>query len=162
MFNRRQVLLSGNAATVAYASAGAPFAFANTSGQKLDKLFDSFMAVNLDRSPESTTGLGLDTGARAWEKSKLDSRSLDAIALRQEDQHRTASRSLQAIRSRLAVGYGRGQLRRRPVWAPVQRSCRQALCLRPRRRGCAIRDPASSPAPTTTFPTSSTASTRSR
>jgi len=94
MFNRRQVLLSG-AATVAYASAGAPFAFANTSGQKLDKLFDSFMAVNLDRSPESTTGLGLDTGARAWEKSKLDSRSLDAIAR----DKKTNTQQLQALQA---------------------------------------------------------------
>jgi uncharacterized protein (DUF885 family) len=80
MFNRRQLLLSG-AATAAYASAGAPFAFADPSGQRLDKLFDTFMASNLDRSPEGATGLGLDTGARAWEKSKLDDRSLASIAV---------------------------------------------------------------------------------
>jgi uncharacterized protein (DUF885 family) len=79
MFNRRQVLLSG-AATAAYVSAGAPFAFADTPSQKLDKQFDAFMAADLDRSPEGTTGLGLDTGARAWEKSKLDDRSLASIA----------------------------------------------------------------------------------
>jgi uncharacterized protein (DUF885 family) len=79
MFNRRQVLLSG-AATAAYASAGAPFAFAETPDQKLNKLFDSFMDANLDRSPEGTTSLGLDTGKRAWEKAKLDDASLAAIA----------------------------------------------------------------------------------
>ena len=79
MFNRRQILLSG-AATAAYASAGAPFAFAETSGEKLNKLFDSFMDANLDRSPIETTSLGLDTGKRAWEKAKLDDSSLAAIA----------------------------------------------------------------------------------
>jgi uncharacterized protein (DUF885 family) len=79
MFNRRQVLLSG-AATAAYASAGAPFALAATPGEKLDKLFDSFMDANLDRSPETVTALGLDTGKRAWEKSKLDDASLASIA----------------------------------------------------------------------------------
>jgi uncharacterized protein (DUF885 family) len=79
MFNRRQILLSG-AATAAYASAGAPFAFAETSADKLNKLFDSFMDANLDRSPIETTSLGLDTGKRAWEKAKLDDSSLAAIA----------------------------------------------------------------------------------
>src|SRR5271165_6734876 len=77
MLNRRQVLLSG-AATAALASSGV--AFAADSGTKLDALFDAFMAANLDRSPETTTSLGLDSGARAWEKSKLDDRSLASIA----------------------------------------------------------------------------------
>jgi uncharacterized protein (DUF885 family) len=46
---------------------------------QLNKLFDDFMSVNLDRSPEGTTALGLDSGARAAEKSKLDGRSLADI-----------------------------------------------------------------------------------
>jgi uncharacterized protein (DUF885 family) len=79
MFNRRQILLSG-AATAAYASAGAPFAFAATSGETLNKLFDSFMDADLDRSPIEVTSLGLDTGKRAWEKAKLDDASLAALA----------------------------------------------------------------------------------
>jgi uncharacterized protein (DUF885 family) len=68
------------AASAAFATAGAPFAWAETPADKLNKIFDSFMVEILDRSPELTTGLGLDTGARAWEKSKLDDRSLAAIA----------------------------------------------------------------------------------
>ena len=79
MFDRRQILLSG-AATAAYASMGAPFAFADAAGDKLNKLFDSFMDADLDRSPEGVTGLGLDTGKRAWEKAKLDEASLAAFA----------------------------------------------------------------------------------
>ncbi|HUO93275.1 MAG TPA: DUF885 family protein [Rhizomicrobium sp.] len=79
MFDRRQILLSG-AATAAYASMGAPFAFADAAGDKLNKLFDSFMDANLDRSPETATALGLDTGKRAWEKAKLDDASLASIA----------------------------------------------------------------------------------
>lgn len=77
MLDRRQILLSG-AATAAFVSVGAPSAFAQ--GAKLDQLFDSFMDADLDRSPETVTGLGLDTGKRAWEKSKLDDRSLASIA----------------------------------------------------------------------------------
>jgi len=82
MLNRREILLSG-AATAAFASAGAPLALAQMPGAadaKLNKLFDSFMDANLDRSPLTVTALGLDTGKRAWEKSKLDDASLAAIA----------------------------------------------------------------------------------
>jgi uncharacterized protein (DUF885 family) len=79
MLDRRQMLLSG-AAAAAFVSAGAPMAFAQTPAAKLDQIFDSFVAAGLDRSPEGTTSLGLDTGARAWEKSKLDDRSLASIA----------------------------------------------------------------------------------
>ena len=79
MLNRREILMSG-AATAAMASAGSALAQAPDAAAKLNKLFDSFMDANLDRSPEGTTALGLDTGARAWEKSKLDDRSLASIA----------------------------------------------------------------------------------
>jgi uncharacterized protein (DUF885 family) len=66
--------------TAAFVTAGAPFAWAQTPADKLNKIFDSFMDAALDRSPELATGLGLDSGARAWEKSKLDDSSLAAIA----------------------------------------------------------------------------------
>jgi uncharacterized protein (DUF885 family) len=85
MLNRREILLSG-AATAAIATAGAPVALAQApgaaaaAGAKLNKLFDSFMDANLDRSPLETTALGLDTGKRAWEKAKLDDASLASIA----------------------------------------------------------------------------------
>ena len=76
MFDRREVLLSGAAAC---ALAATP-ALADAPGDKLSKLFDGFMAETLDASPEFTTSLGLDSGARAYEKSKLDQRSLAEIA----------------------------------------------------------------------------------
>jgi uncharacterized protein (DUF885 family) len=81
MLDRRHVLLSGVAASAfaltsrAHASQtpGAPNA-------DLNKLFDNFMAQNLDRSPVTVTALGLDSGARAGQKSKIDDTSLAAIA----------------------------------------------------------------------------------
>jgi len=84
MLNRRSVLLSG-VAGAAVASLNTPLAHAAFMTQsapaaaQLNKLFDDFMSVNLDRSPEGTTALGLDSGARAAEKSKLDGRSLADI-----------------------------------------------------------------------------------
>ncbi len=87
MFDRRNLLLSG-AAAAATLSLSAPFARAaagapTSSGGEaatLDKLFDAFVQEGLDRSPEGTTSLGLDKGARAYQKSKLDDRSLASIA----------------------------------------------------------------------------------
>jgi uncharacterized protein (DUF885 family) len=86
--DRRQMLLSGVAAA-AFVSLGRPRelkgqlpfeALTQTPSEKLNMLFDSFMKANLDASPEGATSLGLDTGARAWEKSKLDDRTLAFIA----------------------------------------------------------------------------------
>jgi uncharacterized protein (DUF885 family) len=74
MPSRRQVLLSGTAAWVA---AAVHHADAQTPSEQLNRLFDSFMAANLAASPEETTGLGLDNGARAWEKHALDNRSAE-------------------------------------------------------------------------------------
>ena len=80
MLDRRQVLKTGAAAAALGAAAGPGIAFADAAGDRLDKVFDTFMSQTLDRSPETATGLGLDLGARAWEKSKLDDRSLAALA----------------------------------------------------------------------------------
>ena len=88
MLNRRKILLSG-AATAAVASFSSPLRAAtaamaqptpNTEAARMYAMFDAFVQKGLDRSPEGTTSLGLDTGARAYEKSKLDDRSLAAIA----------------------------------------------------------------------------------
>jgi uncharacterized protein (DUF885 family) len=89
MLNRRKILLSG-AATAAVASFTSPAARGllprwrrlrrMQKRAKMYAMFDAFVQQGLDRSPESTTSLGLDTGARAYEKSKLDDRSLAAIA----------------------------------------------------------------------------------
>jgi uncharacterized protein (DUF885 family) len=74
--NRRQLLASGGAATLAGGfipgarAIGAP----GTSAQ-LNALFDTFVNEGLDLQPEGATSLGLDVGPRAWEKSKLSDRS---------------------------------------------------------------------------------------
>jgi len=79
------MLLAGTAAS-ALALAAPTRALGDTGGSgaspssALDKLFDKFMAENLDRSPITVTSLGLDTGARAAQKSKIDDSSLAAIA----------------------------------------------------------------------------------
>lgn len=80
LIDRRTVLLSG-AATTALAFVSVPLARAATpAAGVMYKMFDTFMDEALTRSPEGTTGLGLDTGKRAYEKSKLDDRSLASIA----------------------------------------------------------------------------------
>ncbi len=60
----------------------APRAFAATAGETtpaLDAAFETIFNLQTDASPESATGLGLDKGARAAMKSKLDDRSLKAV-----------------------------------------------------------------------------------
>lgn len=76
--DRRQLLLSGAAAWV---SAMAPRpARARARGESLDRLLDAFVTADLDASPEETTGLGLDVGPRARDRSQLDDRSLASRA----------------------------------------------------------------------------------
>ncbi len=94
MIDRRTVLLSGAAAS-AFALASETIGQAvaavapapNMAGAQLNRLFDAFMAENLDRSPTQATSLGLDKGARAYQRSKIDDSSLAAIA---SDKQRTA------------------------------------------------------------------------
>ena len=62
----------------------------------LNTLFDQFMKENLDNSPMTVTSLGLDTGARAYQKSQIDDASLAGIAKRQGD-HRQPAVRLQAV-----------------------------------------------------------------
>ncbi|HXC57579.1 MAG TPA: DUF885 family protein [Rhizomicrobium sp.] len=45
----------------------------------MNALFDTFVSENLDLSPTFATSLGVDTGARAHQKSELDGASLAAI-----------------------------------------------------------------------------------
>ena len=75
MLDRRDLLASAAAVLAVPASA-----LAADSDGALNTLFDQFMKENLDNSPMTVTSLGLDTGARAYEKSKLDDRSLAALA----------------------------------------------------------------------------------
>ncbi|HUJ03232.1 MAG TPA: DUF885 family protein [Rhizomicrobium sp.] len=75
--NRRSMLLSSAAtALVPLLSLRA----ARAKAPALDSMFTAFVDELLDRSPETATGLGLDTGKRAYEKAKLDDRSLASIA----------------------------------------------------------------------------------
>ncbi len=80
-FDRRQVLLLAAAAAM---SSTARLVFAETPSESLNEIFDSFMIANLDASPEETTSLGLDTGGRAWTKTRLDERTLASIARKKE------------------------------------------------------------------------------
>ncbi len=54
-------------------------AAASGEAAKLNALFDAFMAKQLRQSPETATGLGLDTGDLAWTKGLLSDRSFEAI-----------------------------------------------------------------------------------
>ena len=81
----RRTLLLSSAATALLSFVAMPFARAKAA--KLDAMFTAFVDELLDRSPETATGLGLDTGKRAYEKARLNDRSLASIA---QDKARTA------------------------------------------------------------------------
>jgi uncharacterized protein (DUF885 family) len=74
--NRRQMLLTAAAAGLA---AGAPALALAAAGPvanpKLAALLDAFVDEMLRDSPETATGLGLDTGKYAGSRTKLDDRS---------------------------------------------------------------------------------------
>jgi uncharacterized protein (DUF885 family) len=60
----------------------APRAFAQAAGgttPQLDAAFETIFNMGVDASPEAATAYGLDKGARAAMKSKLDDRSLQAV-----------------------------------------------------------------------------------
>lgn len=82
MIDRRQFVLSTAAAAIAAAGTGplaAAAPAAPATGGPEDKalltLLDAFFYEGVDESPENATSLGLDKGARAGLKAKLDDRS---------------------------------------------------------------------------------------
>ena len=86
MLNRRHLL--AGAATLAAGASAAPMAFAKAlppapsdpaEAAKLNGLMDEFMQLALRHSPETATGLGLDTGDLAWVKSLLTDESRAAL-----------------------------------------------------------------------------------
>lgn len=87
MQNRRHFLFSAAAATAVAASVSPGSAFAAIAPSpgsdpatvaKATAIYDALVARQLRRSPESATGLGLDTGDMAWTKSLLSDFSLAA------------------------------------------------------------------------------------
>ena len=68
--DRRTMLIGTALAAVAAATRAWPQGIA--SSQQLNALFDRFMKENLDISPLFVTSLGMDTGARARQKSEID------------------------------------------------------------------------------------------
>jgi uncharacterized protein (DUF885 family) len=77
--DRRKMMLGAAAAAVAGRTTRL-LAADSPSSRALNALFDKFMQENLDFSPLSVTQLGLDTGARAIEKSQVDDSSLAGVA----------------------------------------------------------------------------------
>jgi uncharacterized protein (DUF885 family) len=91
--NRRDLLLSSAALACTAGSALAQTTTPDVTGEgaRLNALFDAIMTQVFDNSPEFTTSLGLDNGARAAAKAKLDDRSIpaqDAAIARTTDQLR--------------------------------------------------------------------------
>ena len=81
--DRRQMLKTGAAGVALACLAGtrsllAAGAGASPEDARLLTLLERLMAQGLDRSPETVTSLGLDKGARAGAKSRLDDRSIAA------------------------------------------------------------------------------------
>ncbi len=77
MFDRRSLLKSAGATAALLALT--PMARATSSGaDTLNALFDTFVNENLDLSPTFATSLGVDTAARAHQRSELDEASLAA------------------------------------------------------------------------------------
>ncbi|UAL11861.1 DUF885 domain-containing protein [Caulobacter segnis] len=80
MLNRRHMMFATAAAGFAAAGGLPSFALAREGEvAKLNALFDDMMAKQLRQSPETATGLGLDTGDLAWTKGLLSDRSFAAI-----------------------------------------------------------------------------------
>jgi uncharacterized protein (DUF885 family) len=78
VFNRRHVLAAG-AAAAATAAVSAKTAFAapaSPAEAQLNKLMDDFFAESLIESPQLCTSLGVDKGAHAAAKGKLDQSSI--------------------------------------------------------------------------------------
>lgn len=75
--DRRTMMLGTTLAAVFAAARALPQA--KDQPKSLNALFDAFMKENLDLSPLFVTSLGLDSGARAAQKSQIDDGSLAGI-----------------------------------------------------------------------------------
>jgi len=77
--DRRKMMIGTAAAAVAGRTTRL-WAADSPSSKALNALFDKFMQEDLDFSPLSVTQLGLDTGARANQKTQVDDSSLPGVA----------------------------------------------------------------------------------
>jgi uncharacterized protein (DUF885 family) len=85
MLSRRSLLQSATATSLIAAAPALAFAAKpDASSSDLAKLFDTFVEENFDLSPETVTSLGLDNGARAYQKFQLGERSPAAAELGNE------------------------------------------------------------------------------
>jgi uncharacterized protein (DUF885 family) len=75
----RRTMMIGTVVAAVIASARA-LPQGTDSSKQLNALFDQFMKENLDISPTFATSLGMDTGARAKQKSEIDDGSEAGIA----------------------------------------------------------------------------------
>ncbi len=116
MYDRRNLLKTGTAAAAALAftnlaGCSKPSGTAPATGKvaDLNKLYDAFMDEAMDRSPEFVTQLGLDTGARAAQKSKLRDRSLAQVArdkaTNTDQLHRLEAIGRDGLTGNDAIGY---------------------------------------------------------
>jgi uncharacterized protein (DUF885 family) len=81
MLDRRRMLFATVAAAAAPGLGLAQGADAGKAeGDRMRALFMAFVNEYLDRSPELATNVGFDSGPRAYERAKLDDRSLAALA----------------------------------------------------------------------------------
>ena len=77
MFDRRSLLKSAGATAALLALTPLARA-ASSAAETLNTLFDTFVSENLDLSPTFATSIGVDTGARAHQRSEIDESSLAA------------------------------------------------------------------------------------
>ena len=104
MFSRRAFLFASGATGLSACAGvapplippGAPSTSTNASrlgdAQGLNGLLDRIFQEQLDDSPETATSLGLDTGARAEARGRLDDRSAAAADKYEQDLRRWLAR----------------------------------------------------------------------
>src|SRR5215469_14001146 len=78
--NRRTMMIRTAAAAAFYVALGRARSEGKEASDSLNSLLDQFMKEYLDLSPLSVTYFGLDTGARAQQKSEVDEGSEAGIA----------------------------------------------------------------------------------
>jgi len=106
--NRRHFLFSAAAVAAIAAAVSPKDVFAAAPGSdpaeaaKANALYDGMVARQLRRSPETATGLGIDSGDMAWTKSQLSDFSLAALKENAEDNAAQLKAMRTVDRSKLA------------------------------------------------------------